>query len=526
MAEGARRAETDPGATAAFIVAAFGVFVAADDLLVVSTMLRPIIGDLGLALPDDLDMAAWIVNVYLIAYLAVMPLAGKLSDVFGRRLVFVVSMCVFAAGSLIVPLAGSLQVLLVGRALTAIGGGALVPVALGIAADGFTGGARARAFGTLGAIETMGWIWGPIYGALLVRFLSWEWQFYLNLPLAVVGIVAAMRVLPQPLGDRADSRPRVDVLGAALLTLALVAGGLALLGQADIGSASNLSDLGRDRSIGIPLVWSLAAAAVGSAGFAWRQRRATAPLLDLSFPYAHRRLAPGAALGVNLAFGAALITALVNVPLLINVLESDQGTAALRSGLVLTALTGTMALASWTGGMVTAAKGARLPSSMGFSVTALGLIALGLRWDPATSLVEVALFLAVTGTGLGLAMTPTTTALTDASPDGAGGTTAGLVLVFRMIGFSLGLAALTAFGLRRFDALRSTLDLPPLTDPTYTEAATDAVRRISTQALSETFTAAGVVALIAAAASSVLPSGSAARRVQRVDRSTLVIDNE
>ena len=114
---------------------AFGVFVAADDLMVVSTMLRPMIDDFNLVIPDDLGDAAWIVNVYLIAYIAVMPVAGRLSDVVGRRAVFITALTVFGIGSLVVPRADTLSTLLVGRALTAIGGGALVPVAFAVAGD-------------------------------------------------------------------------------------------------------------------------------------------------------------------------------------------------------------------------------------------------------------------------------------------------------------------------------------------------------------------------------------------------------
>ncbi|MEZ5230418.1 MAG: MFS transporter [Acidimicrobiales bacterium] len=217
------------------------------------------------------------------AYLAVMPLAGRLSDVFGRRRVFEVSLAIFAVGSLVVPLAPNLGVFLLGRALTAVGGGALVPVALGIAGDHFEGRNRAQAFGLLGAIETLGWIWGPIYGALLVRFLSWEWQFYLNLPLAVLGLVLARRHLPQ---QRVHGT-RLDLLGAGLLTLALTASSLALLSQAKIQSAGGLDELAGRDSTSIPLWLSVSLGVVGAAGFVWRQRTADPPLLDLSFPAAH-----------------------------------------------------------------------------------------------------------------------------------------------------------------------------------------------------------------------------------------------
>ncbi|MFW2382269.1 MAG: MFS transporter, partial [Acidimicrobiales bacterium] len=147
----------------------FAMFVAADDLTVVTTMLRPMINDVGLTLPDGLDDAAWIVNVYLIAFVAVMPLAGKLSDVIGRRRLFLGSYGVFLAGTIVIPLSSNLTTLLVGRVLTAVGGGAMVPVALAVVGDVFRHEQRARALGTLGAIETLGWVWGPLYGAMLVR---------------------------------------------------------------------------------------------------------------------------------------------------------------------------------------------------------------------------------------------------------------------------------------------------------------------------------------------------------------------
>ncbi|MFT5196247.1 MAG: MFS family permease, partial [Candidatus Promineifilaceae bacterium] len=103
-------------------VIAFGVFVAADDLTVVSTMLRQIVFDLGLSLPDDLDQAAWIVNAYLIAYVVVMPFIGRLSDILGRRLLYTAAMFLFLVGSVWVPFAGSFNSFLFGRVLTALGG--------------------------------------------------------------------------------------------------------------------------------------------------------------------------------------------------------------------------------------------------------------------------------------------------------------------------------------------------------------------------------------------------------------------
>ena len=119
----AARPRSSPSPAAVLAVVGFSVFVAADDLTVVATMLRPIISDLGIVLPDGLGDAAWIVNAYLIAFVAVMPIAGRISDVIGRRRTFVAAYALFIVGSIVIPTASTLGPFLVGRVLTAIGGG-------------------------------------------------------------------------------------------------------------------------------------------------------------------------------------------------------------------------------------------------------------------------------------------------------------------------------------------------------------------------------------------------------------------
>src|SRR5215213_2800261 len=263
-------------------VVGFSVFVAADDLTVVSTMLRPIIGDLGLVLPDGLDDAAWVVNAYLIAFVAIMPIAGRISDVLGRRRTFVGAYLMFLAGSVLIPLSTSFgqpfRWFLVGRVLTALGGGAMVPVALAVVGDVYPEGRRARALGTLGAIETMGWVWGPLYGAMLVRLLSWQWQFWLNIPLAVAGLLASWWALAEH--DRPEHGARIDWLGAGLLTVTLVSLNMALLGSAAIQSVNGLQEL--TGGGGPDLRWLYLVAIAAGAGLVWQQRGSANPLIDRS----------------------------------------------------------------------------------------------------------------------------------------------------------------------------------------------------------------------------------------------------
>lgn len=478
-------------------VVAFGVFVAADDLMVVATMLRPIINDFELVIPDDLDDAAWIVNVYLIAYIAVMPLAGQLSDVIGRRAVFIGSLAIFLIGSLVVPAADTLTVLLIGRVLTALGGGALVPVAFAVAGDLYSGPARARAVGLLGAIETMGWVWGPLYGAILVRFASWRWQFHLNIPLALLGMAIGWRVL-EP--TRRAGR-RIDWLGAALLTAGLVMLNLALLGEAKIQTVTGLEELTDDGGGVIATRWLYVAAVITFGLFGWHERRALEPIVSLRLV---RHKSVVAALAINGLVGAGLVIALINVPLFVNIVEGAVERSAVLSGFLLTALTAAMAIMSYLGGVASGRLGYRPPTIVGLAIGGAGLVFMGLVWSPDTAATLMAAQLALVGAGIGLVFSPISTVVVDAATDDQRGAAAGLVIVSRLIGFSAGLAALTAWGLHRYDQLRAEVELPPITDPGYSNALTEATITVSTSALAETFIGAGFVLIVAIAVGAVL----------------------
>ena len=485
-----------PSPRAVLAAVGFSVFVAADDLTVVATMLRPIIGDLGLVLPDGLDDAAWIVNVYLIAFVAVMPIAGRISDIVGRRRTFVLAYLLFIIGSLVIPLASSMGPFLVGRVLTAIGGGAMVPVALAVVGDVYPPHSRARALGTLGAIETLGWVWGPLYGAMLVRFLSWQWQFWLNIPLAAGGLAATWWALVEH--DRPARAPRVDWVGAILVTVALVSLNVALLSGSEIQSVTGLDELtgggGRD------LRWLYLVFIVSAALFVRHQRRATDPLIDAGlFRSRNLRLA----LLANFVVGAALVIAMVDVPLFVNAVEGDLKRSAVVAGWVLAMLTASMAAASYAGGRVTERTWYGPPAIVGLIAATVAYVAMGLTWDGQTSYLLIAIQLAILGAGFGLTIAPTNTAVISAAPHDQRGSAAALVMVTRLLGFSVGLSALTAWGLFRFERLRRGLDLPPITDPGFERAVRAAQIELTSSTIAQTFlataaiTAVGVIAVVA-----------------------------
>jgi MFS family permease len=245
--------------------------------------------------------------------------------------------------------------------------------------------------------------------------------------------------------------------------------------------------------------------------FAWHERRAAEPMLNTMLV---RNGPVAAALVVNCLMGVGLVIALINVPLFVNIVEGGIARSAVRSGWLLTALTVTMAITSYVGGLVSGRVGYRPPVVTGLVIASSGLAVMGIVWAPQTGTIPMALQLALVGGGIGLVIAPTSTAVIDAAGDDERGTAAGLVIVARLIGFSIGLAGLTAWGLRRYDAMRSDVELPPISEPGYADALTEATVEISTSALAETFIGAAV-ALLGAVAIALLASAETFGRAQR-----------
>ena len=471
------------------ILVSFGVFVAADDLTVVSTLLPQMMLDFEIPVPTGLDDAAWIVSAYLIAYIVTMPFMGRVSDIYGRRRVYLASLGLFAFGSIFVPLVKDLPLLIVFRAVQALGGGAMVPVAMAIVGDLFQDRRRPLAMGVLVAVDTAGWIFGPLYGAFLVRYLDWRWQFYINIPASLLAAVTAywaLRALPQT-----RRRASLDIPGALLLMGGLVALNVALSysgGRAATGPSFDFNAPPPTTRIVLPL---LGLSALLFSLFAWLERRVSQPLIELGML---RRPNFAAACAINFLVGFALIIAMVDVPLFINIILAEGSTvdeamrlAAVRSGQVLAVMTGTMALASLLGGWLCGRFGYRLPTVLGLLTAAGGFGLMG-TWSPGMSYGPMAIHLALAGLGFGLVTTSLSTAVIDAAGETQRGVASGLVVILRLVGMSTGLSLLTAWGLKRFEQLSSRYSITELGS---------VLLDLTAQVLDETFLAAGGVLLLA-----------------------------
>lgn len=486
MVERGRQPAHDPAGSSLWllIVLAFGVFIAADDLTVVSTMLPRMIVDFEIPIPSGLKDASWIVSAYLIAYVVAMPLFGRLSDRYGRLRVYTLCMVLFLAGSVLVLLARDLPLLIAARALQAFGGGGVVPIAMATVGDRFPEGRRGSAIGVLAAVDTLGWIWGPLYGSLLIRYgpeagrwavetlgtpsgmaaWSWQWQFVLNIPLALLAIAMAI-MLHRAFAPSDHEAPRMDWAGAVWLSGSLVALHLGIIesgGSMDMGSTGWGASEGFRPFAGWP--W-LVIGGLALAILAIVENRRPAPLIPAGL-FQRRNFALAGA--INFLAGVGLITPMVQVPLFMNTLrswgetpEAWMGHAAILSGRVLTGLTLAMAMGSLIGGWGSGRIGYRGPAVLGILLAVLGLFGAS-RWGVEEPLVAMALQMALVGLGLGAVTAAIGTAGLDAAPPDGRGIASGLLLILRLIGMSTGLAGITTWGTSRFQTLVAAYPLETL----------------------------------------------------------------
>jgi MFS family permease len=484
------------------------IFIGALDLTVVSAVLPYVIVDLEIPLQSGLDNAAWMVTGYLLAYSISMTFMGRLSDLYGRRRVYLLALTVFALGSYLVAVAHNwptrlalrvgymflngrldvsyvtLYVLIAARMIQAFGAGTMVPVGMALIADIYPVNMRSRALGLIAAVDTAGWVVGHLYGGIIVGFWNWRMIFWLNLPACLIAyllIAYLMRSVPQM-----PSPGKMDWLGALLVTVSL---SLLNLG---LGRGSDITSSGLDSGAVLPRFAAplVLAAVVFLALFLWRQKRTPYPLIRLSLFKLQNYISASLA---NFLIGFSLFVAIANVPLFINsLIATSLQQGAWDSGWMLSALTVPLALASILGGWLSEKFGYRLPAIGGLILAIFAFLFMK-NWNLGTTYDEMAMHLVLGGIGIGLTMAPVAAAVVNISPPDQRGTSSALVILFRLIGMTIGVSSITTYDLLRADVLSEKL-------LSATPSLNETIRvgmEVTQQVISESFVIAGVVAALA-----------------------------
>lgn len=430
-------------------VSSVAVLLAALDAYVVVTIMADVMRDMGIPIEHP-ERATPIVTAYLLGYVAAMPLLGQLSDRIGRARVIQGCLLFFAAGSVVSALAGTLPVLVAGRLVQGAAGGALLPVTFAVISDLWEERARPLPLGVVGASQELGSVVGPLYGAGLAALAGWRSIFWVNLPLAAAAMVAVHRGLPRT-GDRRELK--VDLGGGLLLAFAL---GALIVGLYN-----------PEPEVSVLPPWGLAflaVAAVGLAGFVLWERRSPSRLVDLNAVETRPFLV---ALACSFLSGVALMVTLVDVPLLARTLLGED---SLGGALVLSRFLAALVVGAVAGGFLTRRAGERPVTVAGFLVAAAAyLLISGWPLDISAadyrlaglSLSRMSVDLVLAGFGLGLVIAPLAAVALRSSRPEQHGVVSAAVVVLRMMGMLIGIAALGAAGVYRFRQLTKDL-VPPL----------------------------------------------------------------
>ncbi len=393
--------------------------LAALDQTIVATALPQIVTDL-----QGFAHLSWVVTAYLVASTVTIPLYGKLSDLYGRRLLFVVSISIFIAGSLLCGIASSMGELIAFRALQGLGAGGLLPLAQATIADLFAPRERGRYQGYVASMWGVAAVAGPLVGGSLTDAVSWRWIFLVNLPLGLLALAVVLRTMPRAAERREH---RIDYLGAATLGVALTC---VLLASVWGGTTYPWGS--------IEVVGTAAVGLAGLVAFVAIERRAAEPILPLAL---FRSRIFSVSVSANLIIGAIVIAVSIYMPVY---LQGVHGDSATESGLVLIGFSaGWVVTATITGRLITRTGRYRIYPIVGACAACAGVLLLALLGTETPQLL-VAAMLVVGGVGMGLSVQSYVVATQNAVATEQLGTATAALQLFRSMGSSLAVAGLGA----------------------------------------------------------------------------------
>ncbi len=395
-----------------------GMLLAALDQTVVGTAMPRIVTALGGT------NITWVVTSYLLASTVSIPIIGKLSDIYGRRIFFLGGMVTFLAGSALSGTSQNMGQLVLYRGIQGLGAGALMPIALAVIGDLFEPAQRAKWQGYFIAVFGLAAIVGPLIGGAITDNWGWRWVFYVNMPVGLVGLIAAGLFLPASVKHVMH---RIDYLGTGLLVIWATA----LLLAFSLGGTNFAWNSWQIISL-------FALAAVGLAAFIFAELRQPEPIIDL-------RLFETDIFSISVLsmflLGAGMFGA---ISYLTYFAQIGLGETATNTGIILTPMMLGFIVSSILGGQLLARTGRyKFLVLIGFAVAALGMFLLS-RMTTSTTNGELVRNMIVTGLGIGVLMSLFTVIVQNAfSQDMLGQVTSGITF-FRTLGASIGVAVLGA----------------------------------------------------------------------------------
>jgi EmrB/QacA subfamily drug resistance transporter len=393
-----------------------GIFLSALDQTIVGTALPRIVGELR----GSNELYTWVVTIYLLTATITGVFYGKLSDLYGRRLMLLIGVTIFLSGSALSGLSWNMESLILFRGIQGVGAGALFPISLAVIGDLFTPVERGKYQGLFGAIFGLSSIIGPLLGGWLTENVSWHWIFYVNLPIGAVTLYIIYKYLPTVRGQ--GSHRSLDYLGAAVFTVAVSA----LM----IGLTNKATDTWTSPWVGGLLIVSLVVGLV----FLFIESRAAEPIIPLEL-FRNRGYSV-TILAVFLA-GIGFFGSIIFLP---RWFQFVKGVDPTDSGLQILSLLAGVILSSIVSGLIVSRTGRyKILSIVALTTMSIGILLLtGLRAE--TDLPMLWLWMFITGLGIGPSLSVFTIVIQSVVPFEKLGVATGSLTFFRQIGGSVGLA--------------------------------------------------------------------------------------
>jgi EmrB/QacA subfamily drug resistance transporter len=397
-----------------------GMMLASLDQTIVSTAMPTLVGQLG-----GVEHQAWITTAYLLATTIVMPIYGKFGDVLGRRNLFLIAIGIFTLASIGCAFAGDFWMFVAFRAMQGLGGGGLMILSQAIIADIVPANERGKYLGPLGAIFGLSAVGGPLLGGFFVDHLTWQWAFYINIPIGIAAFAIAWFALRLP---SKKATKKIDVLGVMFLSIATTC----LIFFSEFGGNN-------DHGWGALETWAWGAGMLAAAAlFVWVEARAEDPIIPLSF-FRNPIFVNATAIGFTLGLG--MFAAIAFVP---TFLQMSSGTSAAVSGLLmLPMMLGLMGTSIWSGLAITKTGKYKLYPIVGTLVTAGAMLAFT-NLTAETPIWLICVFLFFFGAGLGLIMQVVILVSQNAVSPKDVGTATSTNNYFREVGAALGVAVFGA----------------------------------------------------------------------------------
>jgi len=393
-----------------------GMLLSSLDQTIVSTAMPTIVGQLG-----GVEHQVWLTTAYLLATTIVMPVYGKFGDVLGRRRLFLVAIALFTVASVGCAFATDFTQLIAWRAVQGLGGGGLMILSQAIIADIVPASERGKYLGPLGAIFGLSAVGGPLLGGFFVDHLTWQWAFYINIPVGIAAFAIAWFTLKLP--NKKATAP-IDVLGVLLLS-------------AFTTCLIFFTDFGGDDAHGWAALetWAFGVGMLLAAAlFVFVESRAKDPIIPLSL-FKNPVFVNATAIGLTLGLG--MFAAIGFVP---TFLQMSSGTSAAASGLLmLPMMVGLIGTSIASGILITRTGRYRLFPILGTIITAAAMVAMTTLTED-TPIWLICVFLFVFGAGLGLIMQVVVLVVQNAVPASQIGTATSTNNYFREVGASLGVA--------------------------------------------------------------------------------------